>query len=168
MVRTFSEAYLQASFNGAHYVGVRPPKNTEKRQKPPKNIIFCPSVTFVYSDTDTKPFELQKWYRPFRKHIDEPVSMVPITLESDPQKTAKTAEKRHKNAEKRHFVVLPSVCHVRIYACWHQTVWAREMVQTFSEAYRRASFNGGQTPEKRRKMAKTAEKRHFFVQHVCP
>ena len=40
MVWTFSEAYRRAGFNGAQYIGVRPPKNAEKRQKPPKNVIF--------------------------------------------------------------------------------------------------------------------------------
>ena len=48
MVQTFSEAYRRAGFNGAHYVGVRPLKNTEKQQKPPTNIIF--SVRHVHTN----------------------------------------------------------------------------------------------------------------------
>ena len=47
MVQTFSEAYRRAGFDGAHYVGVRPPKNAEKRQKTPKKVIF--SVCFFLS-----------------------------------------------------------------------------------------------------------------------
>ena len=53
-----------------------------------KQLSVRPYVCYVFlSAADTKPFELQKWYRPFWKRIYEPVSMVPITLGSDPRKT---------------------------------------------------------------------------------
>ena len=62
---------------------------------------MCPSIcscVMIYQwAADTKPFELQKWYRTFWNHKTEPVSMVPITLGQTPKKHWKMA----KNTENR-------------------------------------------------------------------
>ena len=68
MVQTFLESQDQAGFNGAHYIGVRPLKNAEKRQKTPKTVIFCASIHFhlflsvicLVLPATAKPFELHK------------------------------------------------------------------------------------------------------------